>query len=612
MQIGATSLPNTTLPRVIDSRHPGYHSNTLNWTKWRLTYEGGEVYRDRYLKQFSKREDFADFQLRRDMTPIPTFAKSAINDVRNAIFQRMRDILRTGGSDNYQRAINGLDLGVDRRGSTMNAFLGVNVLTDLLITGRIGVFVDNSIVEGSTLASDAQARPYLYPYQVEDIMSWTCSKPDAPSEYQAVLLRDTCVDYDLRTYLPLRTFHRFRSMWIDPRDGLVRLQFFNLEGNEVDRQGLPTGDTPYVLELTRIPFVMLDIGDSLLKDACEYQIALLNLVSSDVNYAVGANFPFYVEQRDLRAVGGHLKRAATEDGTPTSGGQSGADSDIKVGAMHGRAFDIKTVAPSFIHPSSEPLKASMDLQSKLEDDIRKLINLAVSTAPSRNSAESKSLDNQGLEAGLSFIGLVLESAERRIASFWAAYENRTISKRSIAYIKYPDRYSLKTDADRIEEATKLSELMFKVPGREVKREIAKNIVVTLLGGKVNVETIQRITDEIQSAKYLTSDPATIIQAVQAGLCGEQVGSIAIGFQDDEYLQAREDHAARIARIAEAQGLGKEPAPGTGGGDPAARGVPDLAANATGGGAAEKAAASDTTLKDSTKPPVRGAGKPKVT
>ena len=354
---------------------------------------------------------------------------------------------------------------------------------------------------------------------------------------------------------------------------------------------------------------MLDIGDSLLKDACEYQIALLNLVSSDVNYAVKANFAFYVEQRDLRAVGGHLKRANAEDGTATSGGQSGKDADIKVGATRGRAFDLKTIAPSFINPSPEPLQASMALQAKLEDDIRKLVNLSVSTVASRNSAESKSLDNQGLEAGLSYIGLVLESAERQIASFWAAYENKIESKRSIAYIKYPDRYSLKTDEDRISEATKLSELMFKVPGREVKREIAKNIVLTLLGGKVDVETIQKITDEIQSAKYLTSDPDTIIAAVQAGLCGEQTGSVALGFQDDEYKQAREDHAARIALIAESQ---QPKGPGQGSGDPAARGVPDLSASPAGAGAAEKAAQRNTDLNPTTKPPVRGAGKPKVT
>ena len=59
------------------------------------------------------------------------------------------------------------------------------------------------------------------------------------------------------------------------------------------------------------------------------------------------------------------------------------------------------------------------------------------------------MDNQGLEAGLSYIGLVLENAERQIAEHWAAYEERNPLKRQIATIKYPDVYSLKTDADRV-------------------------------------------------------------------------------------------------------------------------------------------------------------------
>ena len=71
----------------------------------------------------------------------------------------------------------------------------------------------------------------------------------------------------------------------------------------------------------------------------------------------------------------------------------------------------------------------MELQAKLEDDIRKLIHLAVANTANRATAESKSFDNQGLEAGLSYIGLVLEAAERQIAEYWAAYEERDVSKR---------------------------------------------------------------------------------------------------------------------------------------------------------------------------------------
>ena len=67
---------------------------TQDWELWRKTYAGGVDFRNTYLKQFTTREDGTDFAYRRDMTPIPTFARAALNDIRNAIFQRMRDINR--------------------------------------------------------------------------------------------------------------------------------------------------------------------------------------------------------------------------------------------------------------------------------------------------------------------------------------------------------------------------------------------------------------------------------------------------------------------------------------------------------------------------------------
>ena len=122
---------------------------------------------------------------------------------------------------------------------------------------------------------------------------------------------------------------------------------------------------------------MADIGDSLLKDICNHQIALLNLLSSDVNFALKANFPFYIEQRDMRAVGSHLKQAANPDGTATAGGQTSHDNEITMGATRGRAYDIKANAPAFINPSSDPLKASMDLREDIAQEINRLVNLGV-------------------------------------------------------------------------------------------------------------------------------------------------------------------------------------------------------------------------------------------
>lgn len=589
--------------RIIDSRHPNFLASSLEWDKWRLTYRGGDEFRNRYLEQFTSREDQMDFQARKKMTPIPSYAKAALNDIRYSIFQRMRDIIRRDGSLAYQRAIAGMDSGVDRRGSTMNAFLGTKVLTDLLVMGQTGIFVDNSLIRGETLADAMGARPYLYPYQVEDILNMSFTNPEQPSEFQSLLLRDTCMEYDRRSLLPVQTFQRFRLLWIDSNTGLVNLQFYDPQGKEIDRDGLPAG--PLELQLTRIPFVLLDIGDSLIRDVCQHQIAMLNLGSSDINYALKSNFPFYVEQRDLRTVGGHLKQAANPDGTATSGGQGAHDNEIQVGANQGRYYDMKAEMPAFIAPPSAPLEVSMKLQDKLEADIRKLVNLSVTSMASNSSGAALSLNNQGLEAGLSFIGLVLESAERRVAEFWAAYEDKNPNKRTIATIKYPDRYSLKTDADRIDEAKKLSELMYTVPGETVKREIGKTIVQSLLGGKINMETIQKISDEIDNSPYATSDPNTIILAFEAGIVSGDTASLALGFEEGEYEKAQEDHAERVATITAAQANGD---PAASSGDPAARGAPDLSGDPANAGATEKKASRDTTLKDSTKKPIRGAGR----
>lgn len=613
--------------RIIDSRHPIWLTDFTDWEKWRLTYAGGGIFRETYLVKFDNRESNDDFGARKRLTPVPAYAKSAINDVRNAIFQRLTDVIRSGGSENYQKSVAGENGGVDRRGSTMNYFLGNQPLTDLLVMGQVGVYVDMPTVYGSTIADAAGKKPYLYYYQTEDILNWAHSCHDDPSEFSSIVLRDTVMEFDQLHWLPVRTVNRYRHMWISPETGLVSVQFYNEDGEEVDQDGNPSG--PVELQLTKIPFVMLSIGDSLLKDVADHQIALMNLCSSDVNYALKSNFPFYTEQRDLRNTGGHLKRVAS-DGTASTGGQGANDETIKVGVTQGRYYDLNAERPQFIAPPSDPLVASLRLQEKLEQDIRKLINLAVINLGSRTSGASKDKDSEGLEAGLSYIGLVLEGAERKIANYWAAYEERVESRRKVALVRYPDTYSLKTNADRIQEAAQLNSLMFAVPGQTVKKEIAKNITKVLFGGRISVDTLNQIHDEIDEAEYTTSDPKVIIEAKNAGLVGEQTASMALGFSEDEYLDAREDHVERIRRITETQsqaqlaaqiaqaqaaaqlGLPGAGAPGAPGaplvsGSPAARGIPDLDDEPVRSASEEKVISRETDTEDTTTPRVRGEG-----
>jgi hypothetical protein len=593
-------------------RHPEYLEDELYWYDWRDCYNGGPRFVRRNLKKFSTRESSEDFANRKFFTPIPSYAKAAVNDVRNAIFQRLRDVSRRNGSESFMKAANGEIGGVDNKGSSMQSFLGIDVLTELLVMGRVGVYVDMPELAGfRTMADEGNARPYTYMYRVEDILSWAVAKPEEPGDFTAVLLRDRAIDYNQGfahgAYLPSGGYTRYRFMWIDPIDGMVKMKLYDEEDNAIDLKGgviEDDGTNIIHLELERIPFAMPNIGSSLLKDVYKHQVALLNLGSSDVSYALKANFPFYTEQQDMRAVGQHLKQFVDDDGTSNTSDNHKPGQEARTGATHGRTYDLKAERPGFIHPSPEPLMASIKLQEKLEDDIRKLVNLAVQNKTGQRaiSAEAMKLSDQGLEAGLSYIGLVLENAERQIASAWAAYESKDPEKRKVATIKYPDRYSLKNDEDRIKEATELAELMYTVPGKEVKNELAKNIVAALLAGKVGTETIDRIYREIDEAGYATSDPDTIIRAHEEGLVGGETASLALGFDADEWEKAKKDHVERAKAIAEAQ------APKDANGENlAARGLGDLDPDKK-SGEQEREDANDTTLEADPKKPIRGEGK----
>jgi len=593
-------------------RHPEYLEDEMYWYDWRDTYNGGDRFVKRNLKRFSTRETPEDFANRKFYTPIQSYAKVAVNDVRNSIFQRLRDVYRRDGSENYMKATSGEIGGVDNKGSSMQQFLGIDVLTELLVMGRAGVYTDMPQLSGfRTMADEGNSRPYTYMYRVEDILSWSVAKPEEPGDFTAILLRDRGIDYNQGfaqgVHLPCGGYTRYRFIWIDPVDRMVKMKLMDEKDNLLDWEGnaITNGDGVTSLELERIPFTMLDIGGSLLKDVYKHQVALLNLGSADVSYALKANYAMYIEQRDMRAVGTHLKKSIDDDGTSNTSDNSKAGVEARTGVTYGRQYDMKADAPSFIHPSSEPLLASMKLQEKLEDDVRKLVNLAVQNKMGQRaiSAEAMKLSDQGLEAGLSYIGLILEGAERRIADHWAAYENKDPHKRQIATIKYPDRYSLKNDEDRIKEAKDLAELMYTVPGSEVKKELSKNIVTALLSGRANTKTIDSIFSQIDESNYTTSDPDTIVRAHEAGLVGEQTASVALGFGPTEYLQARKDHIARAEAIMKAQQANQQDSAD----NMAARGLPDLDPDKR-SGEGERDDANDTTLKVDKKKPDRGEGK----
>lgn len=545
---------------IFNARHPLYSSYSDNWILWRDAYNGGDTFIRSYLEKYSRRESEDDFAKRKKISYLPSFAKTAINEIKDSIFQRMTDISRINGPASYRDAVAGNSGGVDNEGTDMNTFIGQVVLPELLVMRRVGVYVDMDAAVGENLAEQiaSQRHPYIYAYKVEDILDWRYRNTSTAREFSMVVLRDYVNEIDEATDLHTgEIIEQCRHIWIGT-DGFVHVQFYDADGSPVNKEK--------TLPLKHIPFDVAEISNSLMEDIARHQIALLNLASSDLLYALHSNFPFYVEQGDNLNFPSHLK----QEGTAST--ESTQKKEIDLSPSGGRIYPKNTDQPAFIHPSPEPLQVSMQKQEAIKTEIRQLVKLAVSNLqPKMASAESKGMDSRGLEAGLSYIGLELQRLERLIATRWAAYENT-----EPAEVNYPEKYMLKTDDERWAEAKELSARIGDSPSLSYRKEICKRIARIMLWGKVSLERLQKIEDEIEASKViLPNDVNYLLTVLQNGVLSTEGAAAAGAIPESEPKKAASEHAERLKRIQEAQ------APKEALTNPAARGVNDLAADTSG-------------------------------
>lgn len=527
--------------------HPEYQIWSAEWHKWRRVYEGGERFILEYLHHYSHREDLNDFESRRKTTYNPAFAKGAINDIKDSIYSRMKDITRINGPRSYQEGILGLTGGVDLLGSSMNSFIGQKVLPELLIMAKVGVYVDKEQLNGPTIADNLDKRPYLYYYKTEDIKSWAY---DSRNKLVSLLLCDYVQQLDPETELPKGTVTRYRLLKIDPDDGFVVVKFYDNDGHQVDPFGIPT-DTFFIkLAIKEIPFVIAGLSASLLTDIADYQIGLLNLASANLSYALKSNFPFYTEQFDPRAESPYLKsKFETDQGTEEPSNKQ-PELEIQVGSTTGRRYPKGLDKPAFIHPDPGPLKASMELGIEMKHDMRQLLNLTLSALePKFASAESKDMDQRGLESGLSYIGLELQNLERKIAYFWSLYEGST----GQPTVNYPEQYALISQSDIGKISDNYIKLLEKIPSTKAKKEICKMLAKINVGCKVTYDELQTIYDEIDKAGYIDSVALNVQQDVLAGLADLVTASNARGYDGAKVVPiAKEELAKKQADIVAAQ------------------------------------------------------------
>ncbi len=535
------------MPKINEIRHPEYTCCLPDWKKYRCVYEGGSKFIDEYLKMYSRFEQRQDFLDRLAITYNPGTAASAVDTIKNSIFQRLTDVTRKGGDPTYLEAIKS---GVDIENHSLNAFVGTKILPDLLSIGKVFVYVDAPKLDpDASLADTAENHPYLYIYRAEDVLSW---KYDLDGEFESILVKN-CIEVVSSEY-GLTESTKEQYLLYRKINDRVSVQVFDADGNP---------GQVINLDIEEIPIICVELENSLLKDVANYQISALQLASSDINSLFRNSFPLYTEQYDPRfqnnlrgpaspgAIGTApentvesrvtraLEDVAAETNAPTVFG----------GAGKGRAYPQGTERPQYINPSSEPVIASMKKQEAMAKEVREIVNLTLSSmAASYASGESKQMDLAGLEAGLSYIGLVLEHAENEIARLWSLYTSS-----EPAVVKYPVTYSLKTEQDRLKEAKEYKDLLGAVPSKTYSKNVAKKIAHTLHSGLVDQDVLEAIYSEIDAAPGVSGDPDQIALDVEWGLVSNETASELRGYEPGEAKKAEDDHARRAARIVAAQG-----------------------------------------------------------
>lgn len=544
---------------TIGNAHPIYRDQAEIWRRYELTARGGREFINVFLKRFSNRENIIDFEKRRDVSYCAGIAKKSVRRVINSIVQRMPDVSRIGGPRSYQQAIE--ENTIDFQGNSMNSFMARFVIPDLLNIGKIGVFVDKlPLSEGLNRAESAEIHPYLYAYSALNILSWDF---DPQRKLRNLLLRDHVFNRDEETGLVKSSAVEYRFLQLT--DNGVKVSKFNRKGDDLNKTVL--------LKLTQIPFVIFELSMSLLADVADYQIAATNLASSDINFGLTSNMPFYTEQISAQEQGNIIRGAGADTPVrPDTRGSSAAPSSqigdptihqpgtanyaaqarakqIRVGSAHGRSYAQGMDRPGFIHPSTEPLLASMKKQAAMAEEVDRLVEQTLTNVESKRVRQTGGQKpSSGLEAGLSNIGVELEFGERNIAAIWALYEddNKEFT------IDYPEQYSLRSDQDIRDEITELRKSLPMIPSLTYQKAVAQRIVHLELRGHIARTVLMDITAEIDEAVVVANDPDVIRKDHEDGLISDKLASEARLYPKDEYKRAREDRAIRVKLTLEAQ------------------------------------------------------------
>lgn len=521
---------------ITSLRSPGYTADFSRWLPWREAVAADATYVTHNLQK-QPGESYEDFEKRRKLTPTPAYIKATLREILTGILVHMELTARAGGPNSFQSVIGGTGPGVDGSGTSLNYFMVMHVLRELLIMRRVGIFVDRpQLPVDATVLDAAKLPPYMYLYTAEQILAWSLRPGHLNPE--EILLRREIPKYHpgtlIATEMQTEYLHGHK-----PDPGLVVFDIYDQDGNQT---------ASHMQELESIPFIFLETSDSLVDAVLGHQSALLNLGSSGVVFAIASNLAVYTEQSDMAWLVAQLKQVElNEDSAEEASDIAG---QIKVGLNRGRRYAQNSERPEFITPDNENLQRTLEYYKFLQEDIRRIMLLTIQNLSARGMLTATGLmqSQASVSNGLMALAALLEKAENQIGKHWAEYENT----QDTYTVRYPRDFQVTSPADRDTLVKALSEMRELVPSREFREQVTERLASLILGPQVAPEIRERIKQQIKASPVLIGEPKILGQLVEDGICPREYATQALSLPADAAEKANNEHAERLARIAQAQ------------------------------------------------------------
>lgn len=490
--------------RIIELRHPTWTKTHDSMVNWRLAYEGGEAFVNKNLRRYSRRETPTEFTERKTISYNPSHTKRVVNSIRNSIAAKLNEVVRTGDPA-YQKII---QEDIDNKKSSIDSFLASQVLPMLLVQKRALICVDAPPLPEKTTKAEDDGHPYAWFVSAEDLL--TFHEDDDDGILDVALIRESIDETDDETGLTTKCRMRYRFIkYLKPG-----MEFGGFSGEGVlialyKDNGEEDGEPVFIKGMTRLPLIDINITTSIVEDIVRHQISLLNLASTDMQFLYRANFPVFTRQikpnKSLAPKMG-TKKVASAPATVSQSSEFDEDDSNNKGATQmgvstGLQYEEGLNSPSFIAPTTENIKISLEKQRALVEEIQVLSDLSLTNLSIKaleQSGKSKSMDQIGKEAGLAYLGTVLETAERELAEVFHEFLSSAVEYT----ITYPTDYSLKTQQERNEECESLDKVKKLIRNKMYQKSVEKRIAEIATRPFESAEEVKKIQDSIDLESWL--------------------------------------------------------------------------------------------------------------